>query len=144
MSNNIPGWCIKIDEVSSGVYKVTLTDTDGRKAEVVDKASDDTINLAKDYAFDIERRVKRPWNKFLFEFCLLNVVDEHITSSEFHDSVFGSWIIQVGNKRIVYDGKYFCLIYQTQKNDKWVDISIIANEELKYKNFIDLINILKK
>jgi len=41
---SIPGWTINIDEISNGVFKVTLTDAYGRIAEITDVASDDTID----------------------------------------------------------------------------------------------------
>ena len=143
MQNNIPGWTIKADEFSPGVFRVTLTDKDGRRAEVVDNATDAAIDLAKDYAFDIEKKLKRPWNKFLYDFCLLNIGDRPISTKGYNDLAFGSWIVELNNQRLIYDGKDFWLIYQTRDNGEWSDKTIIKYDEIKYTNFIGLINKIK-
>ena len=40
---SIPGWTINIDEISNGVFKVTLTDGYEQKAEILDNATDEKI-----------------------------------------------------------------------------------------------------
>src|SRR6476620_8397284 len=101
---SLPGWKTQIDEISNGVFKVTLIDSYGRKAEVVDNATDETIEKTLSYAFDIERKVSTNWNKFLFDFCLLRLTDKAITKEFCNDKDFGSWHIEVGDKRILYLG----------------------------------------
>lgn len=39
----LPGWIFKVDEFSPGAYRITLTDGDGRKAEIVDDYNDSTL-----------------------------------------------------------------------------------------------------
>jgi len=44
IQKSLPGWTTKINEISNGVFKVTLVDSYGRKAEVVGNATDETID----------------------------------------------------------------------------------------------------
>jgi hypothetical protein len=140
MKNNIPGWTIHIDEISNGIFKVTLTDGSGRNAEVVDEASEATINKAKEYAFDIERKVSKQWNKFLFDFCILNIKDTNILTKRYDENVFGSWFVELPDKRFVYDGRDFLLKRQTEKDNVWIDNAEIKNDDINYSNFIELLN----
>lgn len=71
----LPGWTFKVDEFSPGVYRITMTDPDGRKAEIVDDCNDATVDKCIGYAFDIEKQTKRNWNKFLFDFSNLKLAD---------------------------------------------------------------------
>lgn len=85
----LPGWTIEIDEISNGVFKVTLKDSLGHKAEMIDDHTDLTIEKAKSYAFDIERQISKKWNLFLYNFCLLGLEGEDISENYYHDKVFG-------------------------------------------------------
>jgi hypothetical protein len=140
MKNNIPGWTIYIDEISNGVFKVTLTDSFGRKAEVVDDASDTTINKAKGYAFDIERKVSKGWNKFLFDFCVMNIGDTNVLTKRYDEDVFGSWVVELADKRFVYDGRDFMLTKQILKNGAWTDSEEIKNGDITYSKYLNLLN----
>lgn len=131
-TKSLPGWTTKIDEVSNGVFKVTLTDKFGRKAEVVDNATDETIDKTLSYAFDIERKVSSNWNKFLYDFCLFRLKDKTITRESYNDKDFGSWLIEVVDKRLLYLGKESWLVSQIQSNNKWFDNYIIKDDELTY------------
>ena len=132
-TKSLPGWTTKIDEISNGVFRVTLTDKFGRKAEVVDNATDETIDKTLSYAFDIERKVSSNWNKFLFDFCLLRLKDKKITKQSYNDKDFGSWLIEVADKRLLYLGKESWLVSQTQSDNKWFDNYIIKDSELTYE-----------
>ena len=79
---SLPGWTTKIDEISNGVFKVTLTDTFGRVAEVIDNASDETINKAYSDAFEIEKQASKNWNKFLYDLCISHLAGTKITTKE--------------------------------------------------------------
>ena len=57
--NSLPGWTTKIEEISNGVFKVTLFDSYGRKAEVIDIATDETIDKTLSDAFDLEKQVSK-------------------------------------------------------------------------------------
>lgn len=131
-TKSLPGWTTKIDEISNGVFKVTLTDKFGRKAEVVDNATEETIDKTLSYAFDIERKVSSNWNKFLFDFCLLRLKDKAITNKSYNDINFGSWLIEFVDKHFLYLGKESWLVSQTRSDNKWFDNFIIKDDELTY------------
>lgn len=137
---SIPGWAINIDEISNGVFKVTLTDAYGRKAENVDNATDETIERTIGDAFDIEKQISKNWNLFLYDLAIQKLGDADITIKEYNDKVFGSWFIEKQNKRVVYDGKDAWLIFQTKNKGDWTDIDTIKKDELKYSNFVRQIN----
>jgi hypothetical protein len=131
-TNLLLGWTTKIDEISNGVFKVTLTDKFGRTAEVVDNATDETIHKTLSYAFDIERKISSNWNKFLFNFCLLRLRDKTISKESYNEKDFGSWLIEVVDKRLLYLGKESWLVSQTKSDNKWFDNYIIKDNELTY------------
>lgn len=141
---SIPGWTLNIDEISNGTFKVTLTDTSGRKVEVVDNATDKTIEKAIVDAFDIEKQVSKNWNLFLYDLCIQRIGKTEIKAHEYNDKVFGSWFIESKDKRLVYDGRDSCLIFQTKSKGNWMEVDTIIKDELKYSNYVSQINKLKE
>ncbi len=137
---SIPGWTINIDEISNGVFKVTLTDAYGRKAEIIDNATDETIERAISDAFDIENQTSQNWNLFLYDLAVQKLSDKDIKNKEYNNQAFGSWFIERQDKRLVYDGKDSWLILQTKTKGDWTDIDTIKKDELKYSNFVRQIN----
>lgn len=135
-NNSIPGWTINIDEISNGVFKVTLTDGYERKAEIIDNAIDETIERAIGYAFDIENQISQNWSLFLYDLAIQKLSDKDIKNKEYNDKAFGSWFIEIQDKRLVYDGKDAWLIFQTKTKGDWTDIDTIKKDELKYSNFV--------
>ncbi|MES2829229.1 MAG: hypothetical protein V4687_13790 [Bacteroidota bacterium] len=135
IKNSIPGWTINIDETSNGVFKVTLTDIYGRKAEIIDNATDETIEKAIGDAFDIEKQISQNWNLFLYDLAVQQLSDKEIENREYNDKVFGSWFIKRQDKRLVYEGKESWLIFQTKTKGDWTDDNIIKKDELKYCSF---------
>jgi hypothetical protein len=132
----LPGWTFKVDEFSPGAYRITLTDGDGRKAEIVDHYNDLTLEKCIGYAFDIERQAKRNWNKFLFDFSNLRLPDLEIEKNEYHDKAFGSWTIQTKDKRLLLDGKDGWLIYEEKQNGDWVDKEVIRDfKQVTFEQF---------
>lgn len=142
IKKSIPGWTINIEEVSNGVLKVTLTDEYGRTAEIIDSATDETIERGISYAFDIEKQISRNWNLFLYNLAVQKLSDYDIKNKEYNDKVFGSWSIERHNNRMVYDGRDAWLLFQTKTKDDWIDIDTINKDELNYSNFIRQINLL--
>ena len=138
--NLLPGWTTTIEEISNGVFRVMLTDEFGRKAEAVDSVTEETIDKALSYAFDIERNVSSNWNKFLFDFCLLRLKDKTITRETYNDQDFGSWLIEGINNRLLYHGKESWLVSQVKRNNDWIDNFIIKHNELTY----DTVSLLLK
>jgi len=136
----LPGWTFKVDEFSPGAYRITLTDEDGRKAEIVDDYTEQTLDKCVGYAFDIERQTKRNWNRFLYDFSNLRLPDIKTERNEYNKEVFGSWTIQVKDKRLLLDGRDGWLIYEEKLNGDWVDKEIIKDFERvtfeEFKSFI--------
>jgi hypothetical protein len=136
----LPGWTFNADEFSPGVYRLTLTDKDGRKAEIVDDFTDLTVDICVGYAFDIERQTKRNWSKFLFDLVNLKLVGREIERNEHHDRDFGSWVIQTKNKRLLLDGKDGWLTYQEKESGNWIDKETIKDYKRvtfeQFKSFI--------
>jgi hypothetical protein len=137
---SIPGWTIYFDEVSNGVLKVTLTNAQGLKTEITDKATDHTLERAIGVAFNIEKQISQNWNLFLYDLAVQNLSDKDIKFKEYNDKVFGSWFIERHDRRLVYDGKDSWLIFQTKTKDNWKNIEIIKSNELKYSSFVIQIN----
>ena len=139
----IPGWTSNIEEISNGVFKVTLTDEYGRKTEVIDNATEETIERAISDAFDIEKQISKNWNLFLFNLCIEKLSTENIVNKEYNDNAFGSWFVESTKKRLVYDGKDRWLILQTKNYKSWIDKIITTKEELRYLSFLEQIKILE-
>ena len=143
LMKSLPGWITKIEEISNGVFKVTLIDSFGRKAELIDDANEDTIKKAYTYAFDIEKQVSKNWNKFLYDFCISELHDFNITTKDYNDKTFGSWLVEVGDNRIVYIGKDSWLVGQLKKDNKWFDKIILNRNELTFPILLSVINSTK-
>ncbi|WP_419803433.1 hypothetical protein [Mucilaginibacter sp.] len=140
---SLPGWTTEIEEISSGVFKVTLIDSFGHNAELIGKATDDTIKKAYAHAFEIEKHVSKNWNKFLYDFCISELHDSNITAQDYNDKVFGSWLVEVGNNRLVYMGKDRWLVGQLRKDNEWFDKTILNKDELTFPIFLAVINSTK-
>jgi len=123
----LPGWTFKADEFRPGVYRITLTDEDGRNAEIVDDCNEATIDKCVGYAFDIEKQTKRNWNRFLFDFSNLKLTNLEKEVNVYHEKAFGSWIIQTKDKRLLLDGKDGWLIYGEKQNGDWIDKEVIKD-----------------
>ena len=126
----LPGWSTKIDAISNGVFNVVLTDKFGRKAEITDNATNETIERAINDAFEIEKQISKNWNRFLYDLCLQKLPKDQITEVEYNDQAFGSWFVELGNKRIVLDGKDFTLFLQLKDDQNWKDQIVIEKENL--------------
>lgn len=137
---SLPGWTINIDEISNGVFKVILMDNYGRKTETIDIASEETIEKAIGYAFDIEKQISQNWNIFLYDLAVQKLLNKDFQYKEFNEIEFGSWFIERQDKRLVYDGKDSLLIFQKISKDIWTDIDTIKKDELMYSNFVTQIN----
>lgn len=90
--------------------------------------------------FDFERKTSKSWNKFLFEFSLMNIERSNILTKHYDENTFGSWFIELSEKRFIYDGKDYIFIKQSLKNKIWTDEKSIKNEDLNYSNFMSLLN----
>lgn len=132
----LPGWLLSINEVSNCVYKVILLDAYGRKVEITDTEIDYTIQRVISDAFEIEKQISENWNLFLFEFCVQNLDYGDTISKEYNNQTFGSWYLENPNKRLVYEGKDNCLLFQVKLEDNWKDIETVQKENLAYSDLV--------
>ena len=137
---SLPGWTTKIDEVSNGVFIVTITDSFGRIVEVTNDTIEDAIRKVYQDVFEIEKQVSNNWNKFLYDLCLAQLSDTVITTKNYNNETFGSWLIEVNDNRLVYMGKDYWLVAQTKKDNKWFDKTILKREEMTYSLLLTVIN----
>ena len=140
---SLPGWTSKIKEISNGVFTVTLTDSFGRKAEITDAATEETIQKTFGYAFDIEKQISKNWGKFLLDFCSLQFADTVNATKVYTDHDAGSWSIELGDKRLLYDGKSASIAWQIKRDHGWFDHAIIRNDELTYGAVLSLLQQMK-
>jgi hypothetical protein len=137
--NTFPGWTLKIDEVSNGVFNFVMTDSNGHKAEVTG-LFDESLENVKNFAFDIEKQISENWNRFLYDLCMLEVNNNEVFETDYNNKAFGSWYIRLENRMLVYDGKDSCLIGRRQLLNDWEDIKEIPKSELTYANSIELLS----
>lgn len=87
--------------------------------------------------FELEKQISKNWNLFLYDLCLQKIDVKKIIKHEYNDEVFGSWFVELQDKRLIYDGKDFCLIIQIKKNKGWIDQKSIQKENMTYSQFVD-------
>ncbi|HMI05729.1 MAG TPA: hypothetical protein VK541_24790 [Pedobacter sp.] len=132
-------WTVNFDEVSNNVYKVELTDTFGRKAGTTDHDLDRAIETCLSYAFDIEKQLNNPLNKFIYDTFKYFLSDQTLLSDNYSGKDFGSWIIEKNEKRIILDGKESLLALQSQTaSNVWVDDFTIKVRELTFEQLKEL------
>jgi hypothetical protein len=116
-----------------------LTDHFGRQAETTDTDLKNAVTTVESFAFDIQKQISKSWNKFLYDTCIIKLVDKKIVEKQYHDQAFGSWYILLTENRILLDGRDFIFCIQVYKDD-WVDIKTIKLSELTYSNFVTSIS----
>lgn len=141
---SIPGWAVNINEISNGVFKVTVTALYGSKSEVVDIASDETIEKAISGAFDIEKQVSKQFSLFLYEFAMLNLNKGVTKKSEYDSQTFGSWFIETKNIRLILDGRDNFIILAHRILNSWVKKETINTKDISYFTFTNLLKRLEK
>lgn len=141
---SLPGWTTVTERLSAGVLKVTLIDVYGRKVEVTGPVSDETIERAISDAFDIEIQVSKNWSLFLYDLCLLKLAGTAIISQDYVYESPDSWMIELQDKQLVYEGKNACLILQTKLGTDWDDERTLKKKGLSYSSFAALMGYLIK
>lgn len=141
---SIPGWTLNVNEISNGVFKVTVTALYGSKSEVIGIASDETIEKAISGAFDIEKQVSKQFGFFLYEFAMQNLIGVVIKKTEYDNQAFGSWFIETKNKRLILDGRDNFIILEQKMLNLWIKKETINTKDISYNTFNDLISKLKK
>ena len=120
---------------------MTLVDKFGRKVETIDNATDDTVKRTIADAFEMEKQTTKNWNRFLYELSLLLLRKFNVTFNEYNDLSFGSWFIEISNrKRIVYNGRDYWLIIQEKKDAEWAELESIENIGLTYYKLLTVID----
>lgn len=71
----------------------------------------------------------------------MNIGDTNILTKRYDDSDFGSWLVELADKRFVYDGRDFLLTKQTIKGGAWAASRAIKNDDITYSNFLELLHL---
>jgi len=138
----LPGWTARIAEVSNGVYNIVLLDSHGRKVEITGADLDAAMKESLEGAFAVEKQISLNWNKFLFDLCL-NTLEDLSVEMNFEEKHFGSWIVLLKNKRILYDGRDHWLISQIKKGNNWYDVFISTKANLTLDVFTSVVKSIK-
>ncbi|KFC18453.1 hypothetical protein [Chryseobacterium sp. FH1] len=132
-------WTLRFDEVSNNVYTVELTDKFGRKSGTTDHDLCRAIETCISYAFDIEKQLGNPLNKFTYDTFKYFLAEQKLLVDNYSDKDFGSWIIEKNLKRIMLDGRDFLLTLQSQsKTSSWTDDFTIELTELTFTQINEL------
>jgi hypothetical protein len=89
-------------------------------------------------AFIIEKRLSQNWNRFLFEMCIANL-EGLVLKMKYEDRLSGSWLVEVAEKRILYEARDHWLISQLRKDEKWYDTCILRKEELTLGTYLSIL-----
>jgi len=137
----LPGWKMRLSEVSNGHYEVLLTDDYGRQAGTSGIDPNETSVLCEQYALDIEKQISKNFSKFLFDVFILKLKKKVITDQRYNYAAFGSWLIEVANKRVLFDGKEDNLIFEDKEHKIWTERSVIktAISTLTIKDINELV-----
>jgi hypothetical protein len=94
------------------------------------------------WTMKINERVSLNWNRFLFDICVGNL-ENLVVEGKYEDQHFGSWRIELADRRILYDGRDHWLISQFKKGDKWYDGCISTKEELTLSTYFSIIRSMR-
>lgn len=141
---SIPGWKLNVNEISNVVFKVTVTALYGSKSEVIDIASDETIESAISGAFDIEKQVLNQFGLFLYEFTMQNLTEVVIKKAKYDNQAFGSWFIETKNKRLILDGRDNFIILEQKMLKLWIAQETLQTKDISYNTFKNLLSKLEK
>ena len=134
------GWIISYHEVSNNVYRVTLTDINGRQSACTDSNINCAIETCLSYALDIKKHLKIGLPRFLFDLCRFKLSNKQIISEDYNAEVFGNWIICLSNKRIIYDGKDGILFVEYRATTELYEEQFSRNvSTLTYEELINAI-----
>jgi hypothetical protein len=116
----------------------TRTNAAGQSG-TTDHDLDRAIETCLSYAFDIEKQLNNPLNKFTFDTFKYFLADQKLLIEKYHDKDFVSWAIEKTKKRIILDGRDFLLSLQSQtETDNWIDEITINLKDLKFEQLTEL------
>jgi hypothetical protein len=138
----LPGWKMRLNEASYGHYEVLITDDFGRQAGTSGTDADVVVATCEQYVLDIERQISKNLNGFLYDLFKLKLKKANITDQNYNDAVFGSWFIEIADKRLVFDGKDSCLFFQYKENEDWQDNIAIEMADITIKAINELIALM--
>jgi hypothetical protein len=127
----IDNWTLRYEEVSNNVFEVELLDNLGRRVVTTDHNLKEAVKTCISYAFDIERKLKNSLNKFLYDTFKYFLLSQKFIVDRYDDQIFGSWIIEDKNVRLLLDGKESLLVLQTQGTEKvWSGAVVVSLKDL--------------
>jgi len=135
----LPGWSMIIDKVSENLYQFVATDKHGYKFEILDPDVEKGSRRCLEGAFDIEQKIGKHTYKFFFDIISGLANNPKVIEKRYDDEVFGSWVIQTKDMRIVLDGRDYEIRIE-KKNSKlfkknWITLRQITHlENLKYSD----------
>ncbi|ULQ56229.1 hypothetical protein KJS94_16385 [Flavihumibacter rivuli] len=139
MSLIMPGWIINVEEHSNGCFRSAATDSEGRLNEFKGPTAEEAMSNAGEYVFAVERRSFLTWNKFLYDFFILNLGEDRVLSRQYDDAVFGSWWLELPGLRLVYDGKDSILARQSLQAGQWMDEIVLNESAINFDSCLGLL-----
>src|ERR1044072_4891660 len=115
----LAGWKMSYDEISNGSYRVTMNRDSGEREVVLDADFDRAVRLCQEQAFETERKISNNWGRFVFDTCRLKMGGRQIVEEIYHSLHFGSWVIELPVKRLVFDGREDLLMLQFKSDEAW-------------------------
>lgn len=102
---NLPGWKTQKEEISNSVYHFKCIHPKGYIADVTDHEYDRGMHKCLEGAFEIEQQIGRNRSKFLYDTLLMLTDKMDIKANRFDEEIFGSWVIEGCETRIVFEGR---------------------------------------
>ena len=115
----LPGWKLSVDEPENGIYQVTLFHQSGKSTTNTDSDFDQAVRSCQEQAYNIEKEFSNEWGRFLFETCRIKLAGKNVVEEVYHAMHFGSWLIELQHKRLVYDGNEGRLRLQVKSENGW-------------------------
>lgn len=128
----LPGWFLNAREVSAGVYEVSITDKQNRSCTSKGTDPDKETNICLKWAFDLQKYISTLWPEYIFQCLLLRC--KNTTIAEYSEA-FGSWYVEAGDKRIVFEGRDGWYIVEEKQEDGWMYTHITKNRNLNFDEY---------
>ncbi|WP_315823238.1 hypothetical protein [Paraflavitalea speifideaquila] len=138
----LPGWKLSYEELSSNIFKVSLTDRYGRIASSTEAGFENTLAIAEKHAYEIEMSINKHPNKFLYDYLLSKLEDRITLKGE--SNAYGTWGIETDNKQLVLEGRDDVLLTKEYQNNKssWEIVKVLSVKDLDYERIEGLVQFL--